>query len=266
MAMNILRRGSKGKDVERWQTFLVGQGHLRTAVDGDFGPITERATKAYQRSLGITADGIVGPTTLGHALVAGFDIGFADPARGEAEPLLPPAPTLRPVTSRAARERMFGAFRFEPAPTASNPEAIRILDDWERENVVTVKLPQLVGVSVFGRRSSGRMRFHRLAVEQLEAMWAAWEAAGVLSRVLTYEGSYNPRFIRGSREKLSNHAFASAFDINARWNRLGAVPAAPGREGSVRELVDIAAEHGFFWGGHFQGRPDGMHFEVAKLL
>lgn len=110
------------------------------------------------------------------------------------------------------------------------------------------------------------MRFHKKAVEQLKALWAAWEEAGVLHRVLTYEGSYSPRFIRGSRETLSNHAYGSAFDINYQWNRLGAVPALEGQEGSVRELVDIANEHGFFWGGHFRGRADGMHFEVAKLL
>ncbi|MFC1534810.1 M15 family metallopeptidase [Thermodesulfobacteriota bacterium] len=23
---------------------------------------------------------------------------------------------------------------------------------------------------------------------------------------------------------------------------------------------------GFYWGGHFKSRPDGMHFEVAKIL
>ena len=62
------------------------------------------------------------------------------------------------------------------------------------------------------------------------------------------------------------YAFGSAFDINTKWNKLGRVPALAGEEGSVRELVSIANEHGFFWGGHFNGRPDGMHFEVATLL
>jgi hypothetical protein len=38
-----------------------------------------------------------------------------------------------------------------------------------------------------------------------------------------------------------------------------------GQHGSVRELVSIANEHGFFWGGHFDKRRDGMHFEVAVI-
>jgi len=266
MAIKILRRGSQGKEVERWQTFLVGQGYLHGEVDGDFGSQTERATKAFQRATGLSADGVVGPLTLGTALSAGFDIGFTDPRRGDAEPLLPGRSTLRPATSTAARQRMFGRFEFEPDPTRSNPERIRILGDWEAENITTVLLPQLRGVSVFGQRSSGRMRFHRRAAEQLQALWAAWDQARLLDRILTYDGGYSPRFIRGSLSSLSNHAFGSAFDINAQWNPLGTVPASAGREGSVRELVDIANEHGFFWGGHFRGRADGMHFEVAKLL
>jgi len=64
---------------------------------------------------------------------------------------------------------------------------------------------------------------------------------------------------------LSNHAFGSAFDINASFNALGVEPARVGDRGCVRELVTIANDHGFYWGGHFAKRPDGMHFEVANI-
>ena len=265
MALQILRKGSEGKGVKRWQNFLIGQGHLRARADGDFGPLTEKATKAFQRSQGQSSDGIVGPRTLGSALLLGFDAGFEDRVEPDTNPVLVSAPAIRPATART-RERLFGSFRYEAAPTSRNPERIKILDDWESQNIQTVTLPQLKGVPVYGQRSSGRMRFHIKAVEQLKALWAAWEEAGVLHHVLTYEGSFNPRFIRGSRETLSNHAYGSAFDINHQWNRLGVVPALEGQEGSVRELVDIANEYGFYWGGHFRRRADGMHFEVAKLL
>jgi len=265
MTITILRIGSEGSEVERWQNFLVGIRHLRGNVEGSFGPLTEKATKAFQRSASITADGIVGPRTLGAALLRGFDVGFEDTMDPESNPVLPSFSPIAPITSED-RKNLFGDFRYEPAPTSQNPEKIRILDQWEDTNIKTVIIPQLKGIPVYGRPSSGRMRFHIKAKDQLLAMWASWEEAGLRDLILTYDGSYNPRFIRGSRTTLSNHAFGSAFDINYQWNRLGAIPALEGEKGTVRELVDIANAHGFFWGGNFQGRPDGMHFEVARLL
>jgi hypothetical protein len=266
MAVNILRINSSGPDVKRWEMFLVGQGHFRGAVDDDFDVDTDRATRAFQRAHGLSADGIVGPKTLGAALSDGFDIGFVDRDRGTAEAILPEPTDLRPL-SLAQRQQIFGPLEFKAAPTPSNPEAIRITNRWDEQNIVTVLVPQLVGKLVSGvTPSKGRMQFHKRAVPQLLAMWAAWENAGLLDRVLTYDGAYNPRFVRGSTTDLSNHAFGTAFDINEHFNRLCAIPALAGREGSVRELVGMANEHGFFWGGNFKTRPDGMHFEVARIM
>ena len=103
---------------------------------------------------------------------------------------------------------------------------------------------------------------------QFTDLWSAWENAGLLSKILTFDGAYNPRYIRGGAKNqiLSNHAFATAFDINYAWNKLGAEPATFGQEGCVYELVPIAHRFGFYWGGHFSTRKDGMHFEVAKIL
>jgi len=53
-----LRVGSKGEDVQRVQKALG------IAADGDFGPGTERAVKAWQSANGLTPDGVVGPKTL----------------------------------------------------------------------------------------------------------------------------------------------------------------------------------------------------------
>ncbi|MBI1246142.1 MAG: DUF3380 domain-containing protein [Alphaproteobacteria bacterium] len=58
-----LRMGTTGFQVEALQKRLVDlQYHV--AIDGDFGPATERAVAAFQKSNGLTADGIVGPKTL----------------------------------------------------------------------------------------------------------------------------------------------------------------------------------------------------------
>jgi len=261
----ILRTGAKGKEVERWQLFLIGAELLNDAADGRFGPLTEKATRAFQKQHRLIADGVVGPRTYAAAMTLGFDPGLDDPIAPHDTNILTGRSALKAL-SPSQRVKLFGAIEFDNKPTRSNPEAIIITNDWEKENIVSVTIPQLMGIPVFGKPSSGRLRFHKKGVEQLKALWTAWEAAGLMDRILTYEGSYNPRLIRGSRTTLSNHAYGTAFDINYQWNRLGTLPAPVGERGSVRELVPIANDHGFFWGGHFKNRPDGMHFEIARLL
>lgn len=55
--MASLKLGSKGDDVKTLQA------KLGLNVDGDFGPNTETAVKAWQSAHNLTADGIVGPAT-----------------------------------------------------------------------------------------------------------------------------------------------------------------------------------------------------------
>lgn len=59
----ILRKGTKGKDVEALQRVLNALGFNAGVVDGDFGSNTETAVKAFQTKAGITVDGEVGPQT-----------------------------------------------------------------------------------------------------------------------------------------------------------------------------------------------------------
>ena len=59
---NMLRMGSKGRRVRELQALLARAGHT-LAVDGDFGPATKAALKAFQASEGLVADGIYGPKT-----------------------------------------------------------------------------------------------------------------------------------------------------------------------------------------------------------
>jgi len=53
----ILRKGSKGSEVAKLQTFL------KIGSDGDFGPNTEKAVKSWQSANGLYPDGVVGPLT-----------------------------------------------------------------------------------------------------------------------------------------------------------------------------------------------------------
>lgn len=75
----VLRRGDSGPAVEQLQATLKAAGFLPGAVDGDFGTGTERAVIAFQKSHGLTTDGIAGPATQS-ALAGGlkFDLAIGD--------------------------------------------------------------------------------------------------------------------------------------------------------------------------------------------
>lgn len=185
------------------------------------------------------------------------------PAGDRTSAVWPPA-TIKPVFDTAARQKLFGVFEFTPDPVASNPERIRILGTWQQDTIVPVVLPQLIKRGIGPK--NGTILFHRLAAAQLQRCWALWEQAGLLDRIQSFDGTFNARFIRGSRTHLSNHAFGTAFDINARSNGLAVQPPLVGQPGSIRELVPYAQACGFYWGGHFADRLDGMHFEVAVVM
>ena len=174
----------------------------------------------------------------------------------------PPPPSFDPLVGNEALWEVFGKFSYVANPLRHNEEHITVTDNWVEENIVSVNIPQLASV----KDGSTIVAFHKKAKDQLQKLWNDWESAGLIHLVKTWNGSYDPRFRRGSSTILSNHAFGSAFDINAKWNELGEIPALVGEKGCVRELVQIANDNGFYWGGHFPiDFLDGMHFEVAVL-
>lgn len=60
----LSRLGSRSDEVRQIQTKLKAWGYYTGSVDGIFGTQTQTAVKAFQRSNGLTADGIVGTKTL----------------------------------------------------------------------------------------------------------------------------------------------------------------------------------------------------------
>jgi len=261
LPLQLIRINSSGPLVTSWQFFLTGQSFYSGPVNGEFDDATQLATIEFQKKFSLQPDGIVGNKTFGAAMQLGFE-GVEDNRSDKSGSGFPAPPDFPPLTSNAERQNLFGVFTFEPAPRPDNPENIRITNNWVKENIITVKIPQLKKVT-----SSGSMEFHKLAASQLLKLWQDWENEGLLHLVLSFDGAYVARFVRGLAAKgvLSNHAFGSAFDINFLFNKLNTIPALVGQKGSVRELVPIANANGFYWGGHFN-RLDGMHFEIAKLI
>ncbi len=60
----LSRFGSTGSEVRAIQTKLKSLGFYKGSLDGIYGSQTKNAVYSFQRSCGITADGIAGPQTL----------------------------------------------------------------------------------------------------------------------------------------------------------------------------------------------------------
>lgn len=80
---------------------------------------------------------------------------------------------------------------------------------------------------------------------------------GHVKELKTWDGCFNIRNVRG-RTTPSLHSWGVAIDVNAAWNGLGKKPTLS--EGFVKCFTDA----GFDWGGVWK-RPDGMHFQLARL-
>lgn len=241
-------------EIKLLQTFLIGKGYLKGKADGDYGKLTTAAVKTFQTDNGLMADGIIGSNTLKALSLKGYK-------RND----YPAKPSFMPL-SYSERAILFGKFRYEHAHDLQDRDAVIIKGDWVKKNIVTIDIPQLVGVSVGnGKKHNGKVRCHALVAHQFLGFFNELQEKDLAKLILTWEGSFYPRYSRGSTTVLSNHSWGTAFDINYEWNTLGATPAFLGEKGSVRELVETAWEWGFYWGGHFS-RLDAMHFEVYKII
>ncbi len=76
-AVRIIRAGDRGEAVRDVQRRLLALGSRVSAeeLNGSYGPSTDEAVRAFQRSRGLPADGMVGPDTWGRLVEAGYRLG-----------------------------------------------------------------------------------------------------------------------------------------------------------------------------------------------
>lgn len=72
LKLPALRRGSTGTVVRAWQTFLRDLDYPIGTPDGQFGPMSEAATRSYQQRNGLPVTGTVETVTYDRALANGF--------------------------------------------------------------------------------------------------------------------------------------------------------------------------------------------------
>ena len=73
IAVQILKKGTKGTAVAAMQILLAGYGFPcgTAGADGSFGPATDSALRSYQKAAGLSVDGSCGPATWAALLSAG---------------------------------------------------------------------------------------------------------------------------------------------------------------------------------------------------
>jgi N-acetylmuramoyl-L-alanine amidase len=72
----VLRPGSQGEAVRDLQVRLGGQGHEVPPTEAaEYGPVTERAVRAFQDARGLRVDGICGPETWASVVESGYRLG-----------------------------------------------------------------------------------------------------------------------------------------------------------------------------------------------
>lgn len=145
-----------------------------------------------------------------------------------------------------------GSVRIEPFRYTDLGDGMIVIDPaWVRKWIVVVDLPRV-----------GKTRVHRLMAPQLYAAFDQVEREGLLTHFKPedFGGGWVPRHIDWNpRKPLSMHAWGLAIDLNTRDNWLGDEPQMD------RRIVEIFEAWGFEWGGHWK-RPDGMHFELDRLV
>ena len=141
---------------------------------------------------------------------------------------------------------------------------IRILSPpgWREHKIVPVHIPELEKLEHGGESTLG---FHHLVAAQFKAFFKAVGVKDLKHLLLNNAGSCVFRTITGKPTALSNHALGTAIDINTTWNWIYTPPAPRHTLGSVSELADFCADFGLFWGGWYEGRKDGMHFECVTI-
>jgi len=224
-----LRKGSKGKEVEKLQVDLKALDLYQAKVDGDFGPKTWQAVVAFQQQYFV--DGIVDVHTK-------VSIEKAILAWGSAERII-----LVDVPSGLKEVKAsFGHIAWEEAGGGR----IIITNDWDKANIVMADLPVV-----------GKHPIHKKLKVVFENTLHEINSKGLDGEIIQF-ATWSPRFKMHDRTKgLSTHSWGIACDINWATN-------APGRVGDInRDIVGVFEKHGFEWGGRWNSRDD-MHFQYAK--
>jgi hypothetical protein len=141
--------------------------------------------------------------------------------------------------------------------------ALEISPEWVDAQIATFEIPELKGLpGPTGAPTSGKIRFHKCAVAQLQAALREIREKGLWDRILSWDGAFLAQS-PGLRTKPTSHNLGIAFDLNLKFNPPGK-PVNNGK-GSLVQLAPIFANHGFEWSGTRKGFKEPAHFQLIRL-
>ena len=259
-----------GNDVRRLQEYLNRDLTASLLADGAYGGNTKMEVMRFRQRFGLPAAAVFDESCAAISRPRGYHFPDFDPDPAKKALSWPGRRVGLTSPPAELMQTKCGTIVFVHDPIPKNAEHIRITNNFVSENIIEVDIPQLRDCVVIldhgVAKSDGRIQFHRNHANRLAKLFADWEAAGLLDRILSFDGSFNARLKRGKKgndlKNLSNHSWGTAIDLNASWNQRTHIPAQMADRGCIRELVAIGQDNGFYWGGHFT-TMDGMHFEVA---
>jgi hypothetical protein len=259
--MTTLKRGNSGPEVESLQSFLNNFVEPDILTDGSFGEGTESAVRAAQaeairRGLKIGSakpDGVVGPMTAGAFQQMGWQ--RFEPSKVDPNFAKPNHYTALTTADKITKFGIPGTPSDPPVPGGpimASPEF--------KARLVTVDMRDYMTLPD-GFQSV--LTLNARVKDQWVALFNDIESAGHSGDLISCGGSYVPRYVRGSTKTFSSHAFATAIDLNAPQNWLGATPAREGEPGYIGRVVALAKKY-YIYSGIWFTRIDGMHLESTR--
>jgi putative chitinase len=207
--MSVLTQGSAGPEVTALQTRLKELGFDPNGADGNFGPGTKAALMAFQRSKGLTADGVAGLQTMA-ALQQ--DNGAANAGVSASAAGVSPAAAAGASPAAAAGASPAAAAGVAPAAAANTGSALKL-------NALNGLLPASVIAQIpetaqkFGITTNLRLA-HFLAQCALESVEFTatvenlnYRAARLTQVFPKYFKGVDPNQYANNQEKIANRVY-----------------------------------------------------------
>jgi hypothetical protein len=136
---------------------------------------------------------------------------------------------------------------------------------WEARNMTLYNVP--LPIEKRNPSMPQRIYCHRDFAPILHVWFTAMAETSLINEINTWDGCFNIRKKRGG-SSLSLHSFGMAVDFNASHNPLGLTSQQCREKGLTpfsTMFIELARKY-VDCGADWKTRPDGMHFQVKKLV